>query len=124
MRVTINLSKGKRTKSEFAKECDINHIMAKFDKTGRLPALIKQNPIYGDFTTLPSYMEAQQIIINANNQFDALSRELKGKFNGRPEEFLAYVNDPANKAELQKEGLLPKDEETITTEPAKTEVPK
>ena len=46
----------KRTKSEFADECDINKIMARYRRTGVLPIDVRKEAAarFGDFSQPPS----------------------------------------------------------------------
>lgn len=93
------------TKQEFKKQCDINTILAKYQKTGQLPDLIKSDPRYGDFSEVGSYQEALDTVILARQQFDALSSKLRSRFGNDPSEFLAFVNDPKNAEEMVSLGL-------------------
>lgn len=93
------------TQQNFKEECDINNIMRRFEKTGELPNMIRQNPVYGDFSDVPTFTEAMNTVIRANEQFDALSSKIRAQFNNDPAEFLAFVHDPKNNEELVKMGL-------------------
>jgi len=103
-----------RTKQSFKSECDINNIVKKYTKNGTLPSMIKENPVYGDFSKPIDYMTAHDIIEKADKQFNALSSEIRKRFNNRPEEFLEFVENPENTDELIKMGLA---------NPKKVEVP-
>ena len=51
------------------------------------------------------YHEAQNIVINAQNQFNALNASLRKKFDNDPALFLAFAEDPKNAQELVTLGL-------------------
>lgn len=102
--IAIVFPKTGRTKSEFRESCDINYILKKYQNTGQLP-LMQRKPIYGDFSTPVDYQTAQNIIIDANHQFDSLPSDVRQKFNNDPAQFLEFVSDPNNKEEMVKMGI-------------------
>ena len=61
-----------RTKQSFKDECDINNILKKYNKTGQLPAMIKADPKYGDFSNSASYQESLNLVLLAQEQFSNL----------------------------------------------------
>lgn len=87
------------------KECDINHIMRKFQKTGVVEHVKKHSGKYAD---VPSgdYREAQETITTANTMFEELPSRARAKFNNDPFQFLEYVQNPENLESLHKLGLL------------------
>lgn len=99
-----------RTKQSFKAECDINNIMKRFERTGVLTDMIKQNPAYGDFSEVPDYLEALNIVAHAHTQFESLSAKVRARFNNDPEQFLAFVSDPRNRKEMVDMGLAIKRE--------------
>lgn len=94
------------TKQSDLKDCDINSIFKKYERTGQLPDLIVKNGRYGDFTSVPDYQEALNIIQTASEQFNALSVEIRNRFANDPAQFLAFATDSRNMDELEKMGLL------------------
>ena len=94
-----------RTSQSEKDTCNINTIMKKYVKTGQLPDMIKNNPQYGDFSVSSDYQTAMNTVILANEQFAALSSSVRKRFNNNPIQFLEFVHDDANEAELVKMGL-------------------
>lgn len=92
------------TKQSFAAECDINNIMARFERTGVLDFTNEFEPRYGDATAL-DYQTSLNIVINAQTMFDAMPAALRLRFGNDPQEFLAFVDDPRNVEESIKLGL-------------------
>jgi len=92
------------TSQEFADEADINSIMARYQKTGTVPSTGRQ-PIYGDFADLPDYMEAQAIIIQANEAFMALPATVRKQFENDPAQFIKFAEDPENIDQMRVWGL-------------------
>lgn len=95
-----------KTKQEFRDECNINKIMERYHKNGILPDMIKENPIYGDFSEAKSYQESLDIVLKAEEQFRSLSADIRDRFNQDPAKFLEFTNDEKNKEEMAKMGLL------------------
>lgn len=95
-----------RTQQSFAKECDINNIMAKFRKGGELTHLAKHDPQYGDFTTELDYQTACNRVLDAQADFGALSAEIRKRMDNDPAKFLAFMADPENLEEARELGLV------------------
>jgi len=98
-----------KTHQSFKDQCDINRVMSKYAKTGVLPELIKTNPVYGDFSSAPDYQEAQNIVIKAKEQFNALDAKVRERFANNPANFLEWANNPANAEEMATLGLMKKE---------------
>jgi len=118
MKVAITFPKQGRTKQSFKPECDINSILAKYNKTGQLPGLIKENPQYGDFSDARTYQESLNLVLLAQEQFEALPALVRKRFNNEPESFLAFAEDPTNGEELVKMGLATIREPASSGEPS------
>jgi len=97
--------KGKTRKAD-AVDCDINSIFKRYEKSGVLPDMIMKDPRYGDFTQVPTYHEALTIVRLAQEQFDALDVNIRNRFANDPEKFLEFTQNPENKAEMDRMGLL------------------
>lgn len=93
-----------RTKQEFKDDCDINRILARFQRTGALAHLAKYGPQYGDFSAC-DYQEAQNLILRARQMFDDLPSSLRREV-ATPEGFLTWIQDPANREKMATYGLL------------------
>jgi len=105
-----------RTKQDGAEEADINNIMAKFQKTGELPSTNSHTPIFGDFSTLPDFQEAQNIIAQATEQFAAMPAKLRDRFGNSPSNFLEWAENPANQDEMVKLGLATRRESEASSQ--------
>lgn len=97
-----------RTKQGFKRECDVNILMAKYQKTGVLPQIKPGQPVYGDFTQVSDYQSAQNMLISAREQFDAMPLNVRKKFNYDPGRFLEFVENPENQQEMIDLGLATK----------------
>ncbi|AXL14755.1 internal scaffolding protein [Microviridae sp.] len=94
-----------RTKQSFKDECNINNIMAKFQKTGAIDHYTKYGPQYGE-QTQEGLMEAMNTVIKAEEMFAELPSSVRKRFANDPGEFIAFVEDPANREEVRKIGIV------------------
>jgi len=107
----------------FKRECDINHIMAKYQKTGLADHVAIHQGDYGDLTDVPTYHDAMNKIISANESFSTLPSSIRKKFNNNPAEFLDFVSNSENREEMQNMGLIPKPPIEPITSPPQPAVP-
>jgi len=96
-----------RTLQSEADQCDINKIMERFNRTGKLPQLQLQPARYGDARVV-DYSTAQQIVIDAKKQFLELPAKVRKTFSNDPQLFLEAISDTseANAENLLKLGIL------------------
>lgn len=92
-------------KQSFKNECDINQIMAKYQKTGAIAHCNKHEAQYG-FASGADYQESINLVMEAQKMFDDLPSSLRKKFGNDPENYLDFVQDPANISEMIELGLL------------------
>lgn len=84
-----------RTQQSHLKSCDINNIIKRYKVTGLMPQHSRQ-PMYGDFSNMPDYQGALNIVLRAENTFASLSSDIREKFGNDVEAFLAFAQDPEN----------------------------
>lgn len=106
--------KSKVRQSE-ADNCDINKIMERFNRTGKLPAMQTLPPKYGD-ARIVDYSTALNIVKEAQDQFKTLSSDARKYFGHDPQNFLRAISDRSedNVKQLLKLGILIPKEETPT----------
>lgn len=108
-RIQITFPKDEgRTKQSMRDECDINKIMAKYQKTGAIAHVNKHSADYG-FATGDDFATAMLTCTKAQEMFDDLPSKIRNRFANDPEQFLNFVQDEDNKKEGQDLGLWPKD---------------
>lgn len=101
----------------FKDETDINVIVKKFGITGQVP-VPSRLPNYGDFTGVYDYQTAMNAIIEADNVFNALSADIRKKFDNDPGKFVDFCENPDNIGELRELGLAkPKPVEVVSVPP-------
>lgn len=79
------------TIQEQKKQTDINHILAKYTKTGVIDHISKYDQTYGDVTGL-DYLQMQKQITEVNNMFMDLPSSERKKFDNDPSKFLDYLS--------------------------------
>jgi len=102
--------KGGRTKQSFKDECDINVLMRKYQKSGKLPENVRNNPIFMDLGTPFDYQESLNQVVKAREAFDMLPGEVRKRFSHDPYKLVEFVGNPDNIDEVVKLGLAKKKE--------------
>lgn len=114
-RVRKSFSGTGKTEQSHKKACDINSIMAKFQKTGAIQHLAKHPPRYGDVSGA-DFTAAQLLVAEHKTIFEELPSQIRAEFENDPAQYLTFVTDPENEAFLAKEGLaglLPQEEPSV-----------
>lgn len=109
------------TKQSEAESCDINQIMKRYEATGLLPDMIDRNPVWGDFSDMATFHEAQEIVAKATEQFNSLDAHIRKEFGNDPARFLEFCEDPKNIPRLVDMGLATVTEPLPTPEITKPE---
>lgn len=94
------------TKSDMAEQSDINNIMAKYQKFGQLPDGMTPSALFADVADYPDYQEAQDKIRSAKEAFMSLNARVRERFSNDPSKILEFLQDPENKSEAVKLGLM------------------
>lgn len=84
------------TLQSFKDDADINCIIARYESTGVLvdPTVpVSRIPGFGDFSDMPDYQTAQNVIIAAKNAFDSLSSKIRERFNNDPAAYFDFVQN-------------------------------
>jgi len=92
------------TKQSHKDECDINVIVRRAHRAGEWPPNQKK-PSYGDFSAVPDFQEAMNLVLRAEEQFASLPAAVRDRFSNDPARFLAFANDPNSAEEMIRLGL-------------------
>ncbi len=90
----IKFDQPSQTLQSFKNDADINCIIARFENTGVLvdPTVpVSRIPQFGDYSDMPSYQEAQNVIVAANNAFNDLSAKIRERFGNDPAAYFDFV---------------------------------
>lgn len=86
-------------------ESNINTIVRRFGLTGQLPDQVAM-PRSGDFTNIPDFHTAMNLIRQAQEEFVRVPAEIRARFNNDPQAFMQFIEDEGNRDEARKLGLL------------------
>lgn len=96
----------RRTKDEFQHECNINHIMANWLRTGEPPKPPMAIAQFGDFSQMRTYQDALDQVLAAGHAFAALPIRIRQRFANSAPELLAFLERPENLAEAIALGIV------------------
>lgn len=100
------------TRQSELKYADINLIMRKYEKTGVLPPATRQG-FFADVSGVGDYREAVERVDQMAEYFAHVPADIKKRFDNDPAEFLDFVTNPANMAEIEAMGLIAKSEDEV-----------
>lgn len=103
----------------FKAECDINRIMAKFQKTGMVEWLSRRQPEYLDCSG-EDFQDAMFTVVKAREMFAELPSSMRDRFANDPQKLLVFLTKEENRAEAISLGLVRRPDAPIA--PIKVEV--
>ena len=106
LRVQFRCEGKSLTEQSHKGECDINKIMAKYQRTGLWPERL-DTPRYGDFSSEVSFHDTMNKVREAEEDFMSLPPDIRSRFNQDPGELIGFLSDPENREEAIELGLLP-----------------
>lgn len=100
-----------KTRQDQAVDADINVIVKRYGLTGQLPLVRPKIPLEADFRDAGEFDlgSALRFVREANDAFMAYPADVRAKFDNDPAKFVAFVENPVNKDECVRLGILPKD---------------
>lgn len=93
------------TRQEFAEECDINEIMARYEATGAISHVNKAEPVYLDTTEYPGLQASMDLFREAATAFNSLPAKVRREFDNDPQKFVDFACEPGNVARMREWGL-------------------
>lgn len=94
-----------RTEQQWKDECDINHILKRYQKTGLLNHINKAAPMYGDFTMCDDLRGALDKVNIASEIFESVPAHIRAQFENDPINYMEYMINPANRDSIEELGL-------------------
>jgi len=95
------------TEQSHKKDCDINEIVDRYEKTGYIdPFIDKSGGVYGDFTQYRDYQENLNTVVRAQEAFALLPAEVRKKFENNPVKLMQFMADDKNYDEAVQLNLL------------------
>lgn len=86
--VRVDASGPSITEQSHAKECDVNFIMKRFQKTGQLPVSKTAQPVYIDVTNLTDFQDMHNKVAAARQKFEALPAAEREKYGNKVEKWI------------------------------------
>lgn len=100
-----------KTQQQFAEDCDINQIVAKYAQGNLFDPVNVMDPsnaLYGDFSNIEDYHSMMTRLVGAQEAFEGLPIHLKKRFEQDPGKLIAFLNNPNNREEAERLGLVEK----------------
>lgn len=95
------------TRQEFKDECDINVLMASYERNGTISHLAQGTPQYLDVSDVPDLPRAIAIMDAAEAAFMTLPASVRREFDNSAVNFVEYAGDPSNLEQMRQWGLAP-----------------
>lgn len=96
------------TRQEFADECDINKLMAQYEKSGMLPSNLNgATPRYLDVSEVPDLITAMNTLNEATAAFMSLPATVRRDFDNDPIKFINFAEDRENIEKMREWRLAP-----------------
>jgi len=96
-----------QVQQNMAAECDVNTIMARYQKGQEITHIAQVAAQYGDFSEVADYKTGLERILEADALFMELPSSIRDRFMNDPAAFIEFATDKANEDELRKMGLAP-----------------
>lgn len=96
------------TEQSHKKECDVNHIISKYDQNGIITHVSKFEGQFGDVTGV-DFKIMQDKVAGAKTLFNQLPSKIRNEFENDPQKLLSFMDDPKNRDKAIKLGLINKD---------------
>lgn len=103
--VDLDASHDGMCRQEFADECDINVLMATYEKTGVLNHFNRATPQFLDVSEIPDLQLAMEVLHNATDAFMTLPAVVRREFDNDAVKFVEYAQDPKNVERMREWGL-------------------
>lgn len=95
------------TRQEFADECDINILLAQYEKTGTINHYNSRSPEYLDVSDVPDLATSLDYLRAAEAAFMSLPAIVRKEFDNDAVKFVEYASDPANIDRMREWKLAP-----------------
>lgn len=95
------------TRQEFQDECDVNILMARYDKTGLFPTMAAPAaPRYFDASEVPTdFRDVMDHMLAADAAFMTLPAKVRREFDNDPASFVEFAQNPDNLSKMREWGL-------------------
>lgn len=98
------------TDQQWKEDVNINTIMDRFQKTGRINHTSGKQGVYADVSQIPDLLTASNIVKDASEKFASLNSKIRERFSNDPLKMVSFLQDPQNYDEAVNLGMLTKKE--------------
>lgn len=112
------------TRQEFRDECDINVLLARYEKTGVLNHFSSRVPQYLDVSEVPDLATSLEYMEQARAAFMTLPAVVRREFDNDPVRFVDFAADAANLSQMRQWGLAAPEKPAHAPEPLEGATPK
>jgi len=106
--VVADVGEFSMTRQEFKDECDLNVLLAQYEKNGVWPPpLPGVEPQYLDVSEVPDLMGALEYMSKAEAAFMALPAKVRREFDNDPLRFVEFAENGENIGKMREWGLAP-----------------
>lgn len=102
-----DFSKDGRTRQEFADECDINILLARYEKSGVLTHYSQVEPVYMDLSEVPDLQASLAAMREAERAFMTLPATVRREFDNDAVKFVEFAQNPENIDQMREWKLAP-----------------
>ena len=93
------------TEQSHKAQCDVNKIIAKYDKTGLITHVSSIKADFGDIPMV-DYKEMHDRLVKMQNEFDKLPYQVKKRFGNSSYNLIAFMENAENRKEAEELGLI------------------
>lgn len=93
------------TRQEFRDECDINVLMASYERTGVMQHFNRMEPQYLDVSDVPDLAKALSMVASAEAAFMTLPARVRAEFDNSAVKFVEFAEKPENVSKMREWGL-------------------
>lgn len=105
--VNLDCSKDGRTRQEYADDCDINILLARYEKTGIFTEFNRMEPQYLDVSNVPDLQESLALIAQAERAFMTLPAAVRKEFDNDAVKFVEFAQNSDNLPKMREWKLAP-----------------
>lgn len=106
IQVEVEFTEESRVQEHFQNSTNVNHIMARYQKTGDASILNRVRTEYGTFDQFQDLSQYTSKLARAEEAFSALPQSIQKQFDWQPSKMLEFIDDPRNFDEAVKIGLF------------------
>lgn len=93
------------TEQHHRETVSIHSILKRYQATGVIDHVAKHQGTYFDYSEVPDFQTAQQMVADAHSMFETVPSEIRAEFGNDPAKFIDFMQNPENRNEIEAYGL-------------------